>query len=101
MGLAGTELVRPMVCELGTAPPIEANESEVGAATMLGAVTFNVTVTVSGLLVAPVAVSRMVPVYVPAASPAALTETVSGVPPVVPLVLFRESQLPVLDALAV
>jgi hypothetical protein len=64
-------------------------------------VTFNVTGTTRGLLVAPLAVSVTLPVYVPAASPAVFTETVRGVPPVVPVVVFSESQLPVLEAAAV
>jgi hypothetical protein len=64
-------------------------------------VTFNVTVTTKGVLVAPVAAIEMLPVYVPPASPAGFTETVRGVPPVVPPVVFSESQLPVLEAVAV
>jgi hypothetical protein len=66
-------------------------------------VTVNVTGTDSGLLVAPAALSEMLPEYVPAASPAGFTETVRGVPPVVPLPVFSESQVPpvVVVALAV
>jgi hypothetical protein len=56
-----------------------------------GAVTFKVTGTVTGLLVALAAVTVTLPVYVPAARPVGFTETLT-LPGVVPLEGVAESQ---------
>ena len=59
--MAGTELARASDCELGTAPPDEENESEVGVGTMLGAEAM-VSVTGTGMgAVAPPGVMLTVP----------------------------------------
>jgi hypothetical protein len=75
-------------CEAGVVPPVWYEKvSVVGLSVKLGVedVTLNVTAMVCGLLLAPVAVTVTVPLYVPAARPEVFTPTLT-LPGVVPLV---------------
>jgi hypothetical protein len=64
-------------------------------------VRLKVTGTCSGLFVAPVALSVMVPLFIPGDARAGLTVTEIAVTPVVPVAGLTDSQFPELDAEAV
>ena len=69
------EMVTGAGCGLGC-PWKPSNEIEAGDTPRLGLLMTKVTATLCGLLVAPAAVTVMVPLYVPGASPATFAETV-------------------------